>query len=52
MFYDLQVDYPKPLVDLEESGKSARNKIWGHRKNELVKKEKKRILNTHVRKKH
>jgi deoxyribodipyrimidine photo-lyase len=52
MFYDLQIDYPKPLVDLEESGKSARNKIWGHRKNELVKKEKKRILNTHVRKKH
>ena len=42
-------DYPHPIVDLEESGRRARNKIWGHRKNELVQQEKKRILSTHTR---
>ena len=42
-------DYPAPVVDLEESGKVARAKIWGHRKLEAVKKESKRILATHTR---
>jgi deoxyribodipyrimidine photo-lyase len=51
VFHALQLDYPKPLVDLEKSGKIAREKIWGHRKNEIVKKEKQRILNRHVRRK-
>ncbi|HAP70589.1 MAG TPA: deoxyribodipyrimidine photolyase, partial [Flavobacteriales bacterium] len=50
-FGALQLDYPKPLVNLEKSGKIARAKIWGHRKNELVKKEKQRILSRHVRRK-
>lgn len=44
-------DYPAPIVDLKESGENARNKIWGHRKNSLVKKEQKRILHTHTRRK-
>lgn len=42
-------DYPFPLVDLESSGKAAREKIWRHRKNEVVKEEKKRIVKTHTR---
>lgn len=42
-------DYPLPLFDLEESAKSARLKIYGHRKNELVQKEKKRIIRVHTR---
>lgn len=48
-FHNVELDYPKPIVDLEKSGKIARHKIWGHRKNELVKKEKQRILQTHTR---
>ena len=52
-FYGVNIgeDYPAPLVDLAESGKKAREKVWGHRRNELVKKEKVRILNTHTRRK-
>ncbi len=46
--FKLGTDYPYPLVDLEESGRIARDKIWGHRKNDLVRKEKQRILNTHT----
>jgi deoxyribodipyrimidine photo-lyase len=42
-------DYPMPIVGLSESGKAARTKIWGHRKNDLVKKEKGRILAIHVK---
>ncbi len=47
--FRLGEDYPHPIVDLESSGKTAREKIWGHRKHQLVKQEKGRILNTHVR---
>lgn len=43
-------DYPAPLVDLVESGRAARAKIWGHRADPLVRAEKKRIVATHVRK--
>ena len=46
--FNLGDDYPLPIVNLEEAGKLARKKIWGHRKNELVKQEKQRILNTHT----
>ena len=42
-------DYPEPIVDLTESGKQARAKIWGHRKVKEVKAEKERILRTHTR---
>lgn len=42
-------DYPHPVVNLEESGKKARDKIWGHRNHEAVRKEKQRILITHTR---
>jgi deoxyribodipyrimidine photo-lyase len=42
-------DYPYPIINLEESAKKARNKIWGHRENDLVKSESKRIILTHTR---
>ena len=50
-FWGVQIgiDYPTPLVDLQVSGKHARDKIWGHRKNELVKKDSRRILAVHTR---
>jgi deoxyribodipyrimidine photo-lyase len=41
-------NYPKPIVDLKESAKVARDKIWGHRKNTLVRQEQKRIIKFHV----
>lgn len=42
-------DYPFPIVDIEIAGKTAREKIWGHRKNQLVKEEKRRIISKHTR---
>jgi len=42
-------DYPAPLVKLEESARAARLKIYGHRKDERVKVERIRILETHTR---
>ena len=44
--------YPKPIVDLEKSARIARDKIWGHKKHPAVQKEKYRLLNTHVNRKH
>ncbi|AUC23477.1 deoxyribodipyrimidine photolyase [Polaribacter sejongensis] len=41
-------DYPLPIVDLQESARLARDKIWGHKKHPAVEKEKNRILNMHV----
>lgn len=42
-------DYPFPIVDLVESGKKARKKIWGHRSDVEVKSENQRILKVHTR---
>ena len=44
-------DYPNPIVELQKSTKSAKEKIWGHLKKEKVKSEKKRILEVHVNQK-
>ncbi len=54
VFYDFTLgeDYPLPIVGLKESAKKARDKIWGHKKHPAVQKEKKRILNTHVNRRH
>lgn len=41
-------DYPVRIVDHVTASKEARQKIWGHRKEKLVKEEKKRILDRHV----
>ncbi|MEM9546066.1 MAG: deoxyribodipyrimidine photo-lyase [Bacteroidota bacterium] len=46
---NIELNYPKPLVDLKESGKLARDKIWGHRKTDVVKQEGQRIIKTHTR---
>jgi deoxyribodipyrimidine photo-lyase len=43
------LDYPKPIIDVEEAGRYARDKIWGHRKNASVVKENRRILAIHTR---
>jgi len=43
-------DYPLPIVDLQESARLARDKIWGHKKHPAVLREKNRILKTHVNK--
>ena len=45
------IDYPNPIVELQESATSAKEKIWGHLKKKKVKKEKKRILEVHVNRK-
>ncbi len=42
-------DYPAPLVDLQSSMKSATEKIYGHKKNEMVQQEKQRIVVTHTK---
>jgi deoxyribodipyrimidine photo-lyase len=44
-------DYPLPMIDHMECAKQARKKIWGHRKNDMVKAERERILHTHTRNK-
>ena len=41
-------DYPMPIVDLQESARTARDKIWGHKEHPAVQQEKNRLLNTHV----
>lgn len=50
LFYGLDIGthYPKPIVDLKQSAKTARTKIWNHKKHPIVQKEKKRIIKTHV----
>ena len=50
--FTLGGDYPLPIVDLKESAKNARDKIWGHKKHPAVQIEKKRLLNTHVNRRH
>lgn len=45
----IQDAYPSPIVDLTESGKVARDKIWGHRKHPAVQIENMRIINLHTR---
>ena len=48
-FLGIEMTYPTPVVDLQESGKQARAKIWGHRKNEVVRSENNRIIHLHTR---
>ena len=42
------IDYPFPIVDVEETRKNASSIVWSLRKNDAVKTEGKRILNKHV----
>jgi len=45
--YDIN-SYRSPIVDIQETGRQARQAIWGHRKNQKVKDESARILDTHI----
>ncbi|NTS76267.1 deoxyribodipyrimidine photo-lyase [Catenovulum sp. SM1970] len=42
-------DYPEPIIDIQQSGKQARDILWQWRKKPAVKKEVARILARHVR---
>ncbi|MBD98334.1 MAG: hypothetical protein CMO34_00685 [Verrucomicrobia bacterium] len=42
------VDYPFPYVNIVDSGKAARKKMWSHRKRSEVKREKSGILERHT----
>jgi len=46
--FELGKKYPKPIVNLKETAKLARDKIWTHRDHPSVVKEAKRILYKHV----
>ena len=54
LFCEVQIgkDYPLPIVNLQESARAARAKIWGHKKHPEVQKEKMRLLHTHVNRTH
>jgi deoxyribodipyrimidine photo-lyase len=49
-FYNCKIgkDYPKPIVNIEETRKYASNIVWSFRKKEEVKEEGNRILQKHV----
>lgn len=42
------LDYPAPIVVLEDASRAARERLWAHRKTPLVKEEGGRILRRHV----
>ena len=42
-------DYPFPIVDLKETAKTAREKIWGRRKKPEVTQNRRRIIKMHTR---
>jgi deoxyribodipyrimidine photo-lyase len=46
--FELGINYPSPIIDLEHAGKKARKVIWDMRKEPLVKLEARRILATHT----
>ena len=52
-FYNFKIgiDYPSPIIDIKVTSRKAKDKIWGHLKNNKVKEEKKRILKIHVNQK-
>ncbi len=46
--FHLGVDYPEPIIEVEQAHRAAREQIWAHRKLPEVKKEGERILKRHV----
>ena len=46
--FQLGKDYPLPIVNLKETAKVAREKIWAHRNDAIVRRESKRILFKHI----
>lgn len=47
-FLGSDYNYPNPIVSVEESGKIARDKIWGHKKDPKVLAESYRIIKKHT----
>ena len=45
---EIGIDYPFPIVDIEETRKQASDVVWSFRKQDAVKEEGKRILKKHV----
>jgi deoxyribodipyrimidine photo-lyase len=41
-------DYPAPIIDLEQSAKAARDKLWAFQKRDDVQAEGRRILKRHT----
>lgn len=48
-FMEVNHDYPAPVIDVAENGKRARAKLWSFRKHQEVRKEGRRIVETHTR---
>jgi deoxyribodipyrimidine photo-lyase len=50
MMYDFELgkDYPKPVVDIEETGKHARDVLWQKLKDPKVKQDANRVLKKHT----
>jgi deoxyribodipyrimidine photo-lyase len=46
--FRIGVDYPLPIVNLEETQRASSEEVWGFRKDSAVKKDAKRILKKHV----
>ena len=49
IIFNVDFKYKKPIIDLKEAGKKARDKKWSFRKKSDLKLENKRILKMHVR---
>lgn len=47
--FELGRDYPYPIINLQASAKTGRDKIWSMRKEKTTREEGKRILKVHVR---
>lgn len=47
--YNINSDYPEPLIDVPTSAKLARDKIWGHRKHPKVLEHQQHIIKLHTR---
>ncbi|MEO6348096.1 MAG: deoxyribodipyrimidine photo-lyase/cryptochrome family protein, partial [Aquaticitalea sp.] len=46
--FKLSVDYPFPIVDMDETRKKASDTLWNLRKNNVVRRESERILKKHT----
>ena len=47
--FSIGTDYPKPIVDIKQTGREAREILWKYRQKSSSKKESHRILRKHVR---
>ena len=50
-FNKINLNYPAPIVDIVACSRSAKDKIWGFRKNPKVRAENRRIVEVHVKNK-